>query len=634
MRFLVLTAFLLFSSLFYAQYSVASIPEKLRFNVDAVIRNNEVSIQVLAVDQMVYQITKVVTVFNASGNAFADARIRYDNEVKVKNVETVIYNQFGGEIETIKKRDFKDIAAADGFSLYRDDRVLYADFDPSQYPYTMKFIYEVETSDTGAMPQWYFVPGYGVSVEKSTYKISCSSKNLKPIIKEQNLAGLDVKVNNEYNTITYVAKEIPAFLGETLSPSHHYILPRLSVRLPNFHFKGYSGTVNNWQDLGTWIQDILLDGRDELGEPTITKMRNLVKGVQDDLEKAKIIYRYVQKNTRYVSVQIGIGGMRPINATEVDRDKYGDCKGLTNYTKALLRAVGVESYYAVVESGSTKVDMQEDFADLIQGDHVILAIPYNNSYYWVDCTSQINPFGYLGDFTDDRTVLVVTPEGGKLVRTESYLNEENAKQINGTINVFEDLSMDAQVTIQTKGIKYDLRMALERESSEHIKEYYKTLWDNINGVKVKNYSFENNKDDIVFTENVNFQAENFVAKNGEGYLLSLNPLNNDTYVPPRDRDRKYPFLVQRGSFEEDKIQIEIPENFTISSLPEDVFMETEFGNYQAKLQKKANGALVYNRSFFLKAGTYQKELYQKFRSFLRTVARMDKQKIVLIKNAP
>lgn len=634
MRFLVLTAFLLFFNLFYAQYSVASIPERLRFNVDAVIRSNEVSIQVLAVDQMVYQVTKEVTVFNASGNAFADASIRYDNEVKVKNVEAVIYNQFGGEIETIKKRDFKDIAAADGFSLYRDDRVLYADYDPSQYPYTMKFTYEVETSDTGSMPQWYFVPGYGVSVEKSTYKISCSSKNLKPIIKEQNLDGLDVKVTNEHNAITYVAKEIPAFLGETLSPSYHYILPRLSVRLPNFHFKGYIGTVNNWQDLGTWVQDILLDGRDELYEPTITKMRNLVKGVEDDLEKAKIIYRYVQENTRYVSVQIGIGGMRPINAIEVDRDKYGDCKGLTNYTKALLRAVGVESYYAVVESGSTKVDMQEDFADLIQGDHVILAIPYNNSYYWVDCTSQINPFGYLGDFTDDRTVLVVTPKGGKLVRTESYLNEENAKQINGTINVFEDLSMDAQVTIQTKGIKYDLRMALERESSEHIKEYYKTLWDNINGVNVKNYSFENNKDDIVFTEHVNFQAENFVAKNGEGYLLSLNPLNHGTYVPPRDRNRKYPFLVQRGSFEEDEIHIEIPENFTISSLPKDVYIESEFGNYQAKLQKKANGALVYNRSFFLKAGTYQKELYQKFRSFLRTVARKDKQKIVLIKNAP
>ncbi|WP_375323671.1 DUF3857 domain-containing transglutaminase family protein [Flagellimonas sp. GZD32] len=608
--------------------------EDLRSNSDAVIRNDDLHIQVLAVDQMVYQVTKVVTVFNASGKDFAEARIRYDKEIKVKHLEAVIYNQFGGEIETIKKRDFKDIAAADGFSLYRDDRVLYADYDPSQYPYTMKFTYEVETSDTGAMPQWYFVPGYGVGVEKSTYKISYASKELEPIIKEQNLDGLDVNVTKEYNAVLYVAKEIPAFSGETLSPSYHDILPRLSVRLPNFHFKGYNGAVNNWQELGHWVQDILLDGRDELDESTIAKMRNLVKGIDDDLEKAKIIYRYVQENTRYVSVQIGIGGLRPINAIEVDRDKYGDCKGLTNYTKALLKAVGVDSYYAVVESGRAKIDMQEDFADLIQGNHVILAIPYKNSYYWVDCTSQINPFGYLGDFTDDRTVLVVTPDGGKLVRTVSYLNKENAKHIKSTIKVFEDLSMEAQVMVQTKGIKYDLRMALERQSSEHIKDYYKTLWDNINGIKVKNYSFENNKDDIVFTEQVNFHAENFMAKNGEGYLLSINPLNNDTYVPARDRDRKYPFLVQRGAFEEDEIQFELPEGFTVSSLPEDVYVASEFGSYQTKVQEKTNGTLIYNRSFFLKAGTYKKESYQKFRSFLRTVARNDNQKIVLYKHKP
>ena len=122
----------------------------------------------------------------------------------------------------------------------------------------------------------------------------------------------------------------------------------------------------------------------------------MVTGIEDKLEKAKIIYKYVQENTRYISVQIGIGGFRPINAIDVDRVKYGDCKGLSNYTMALLKAVNVPSYYTVVEAGNRKVDFEDDFADLRQGNHAILAIPYKGSYYWIDCTSQIHPFRIFG----------------------------------------------------------------------------------------------------------------------------------------------------------------------------------------------------------------------------------------------
>jgi len=94
-------------------------------------------------------------------------------------------------------------------------------------------------------------------------------------------------------------------------------------------------------------------------------------------KKAKAIYEYVQNNTRYISVQIGLGGWKPISAKEVDDKKYGDCKGLTNYTKALLNLVDIESNYCVVYSGSEIQDISEDFTSM-QGNHVILNIPQEN----------------------------------------------------------------------------------------------------------------------------------------------------------------------------------------------------------------------------------------------------------------
>ena len=96
-------------------------------------------------------------------------------------------------------------------------------------------------------------------------------------------------------------------------------------------------------------------------------------------EKAKIIYNYVQSKTRYVIIQLGIGSWKPMIVKDVDKLGYGDCKALTNYTRVLLENVGVSSFFTVIYGDSNKRDFDKDFVS-IQGNHVILSIPYNNEY--------------------------------------------------------------------------------------------------------------------------------------------------------------------------------------------------------------------------------------------------------------
>jgi len=88
--------------------------------------------------------------------------------------------------------------------------------------------------------------------------------------------------------------------------------------------------------MGNWQKENLLKGRRDLSETTIQEVTTLVSKASTNKEKAKLIYQYVQNKTRYISIQLGIGGWKPILASEVDRLGYGDCKALTNYTKALL----------------------------------------------------------------------------------------------------------------------------------------------------------------------------------------------------------------------------------------------------------------------------------------------------------
>src|SRR5690554_7717907 len=103
-------------------------------------------------------------------------------------------------------------------------------------------------------------------------------------------------------------------------------------------------------------------------------MRKLVENESDTRKKAEKIYKYVQDRTRYVSIQLGIGGWKPMNAKDVDRLGYGDCKALANYTKALLDAVDSPSYYSIIHNSPTKRDVTQDFVSM-QGNHGILAIP-------------------------------------------------------------------------------------------------------------------------------------------------------------------------------------------------------------------------------------------------------------------
>lgn len=630
MRMLLIFLFILYSTFCFSQnYKFSDIPPELLKNANAVARLDAIDIDIEAINKMKYSVRLAITVLNKDGDKWVRTRAAYDKTKKIKKIEAHIYDPEGNEIEHIKRKDFKDIAAVDGFSLYLDNRLLFYEYVPLQYPYTVEFVCDFETSDTGALPQWYFSSGYNMSVEQSNYSISYPSPELKPVILEKNISRITFEKKENGNQIVYASKNIPALKFESLSPPFNTFCARLSVRLPKFHYKGYNAEVDNWKDMGLWIDKNLLSGRTELKAGTKEKIKALVNGVDDDLEKAKIVYQYVQDNTRYISVQIGIGGLQPISAIEVDNVKYGDCKGLSNYTKALLEAVGVKSHYVVVQAGAVKVDFDDDFADLLQGNHAILAIPYDGKYYWVDCTSQVHPFGFIGDFTDDRKVLVVKPEGGEIVRTTSYTNEENLQKIRSSYQITENGSILGEALIETKGIQYDNRFHLQGKSKEDIIAHYRSFWSNINGLNIKEYGFQNDRNTVAFWERVKIEAPNYTAKNGNDIILSVNAFNNNGFVPNRYRSRKLPLRIQRGFLDEDECAIQLPVGYQVEELPSKVVKETKFGTYEMALVPKDDNSLIYKRKLLILKGDYSKEEYNEYRTFRRFVAKNDNLKLIL-----
>lgn len=610
--------------------SALTVPDSLKQNANAVIRLNHTAITLSSQRNMHVKKHRIVTVLNKLGNNAVDAYAHYDASTKIKNMEAVVYDASGKEIKKIKRKHFTDRSIADGVSLFRDDRVLFLDYTPVTYPYTISFSYELETSNTAFIPRWRPVEGYYKSVEKNSFELRYTPElNLR--FKEKNFNGFSIKDESSENTLKYTIFGIKAFDYEYGSPSLSSIMPGLMVASEHFHLEGVDGTAKNWKEFGKWIHDYLLKGTDELPEETKTKIKALVSDKETMIEKARAIYTFVQENTRYISVQIGIGGWKPMPAGDVDKLGYGDCKALTNYTKSLLDVAGIASYYTLVYGDRDKINIDSEFTSM-QGNHAILGIPDNDDIIWLECTSQTTPFGFQANFTDDRDVLIVTPDGGKIKTTKSYINEDNYQHTKASYTILEDGSMEAAIAIQTQGGQYDYRYRKEKLSEEDKVKSYKEYWDYINNITIDKITHSNDKTQVIFKENVTLKAKNYASISGNRILFTVNAFNNMVAVPDRYRNRTMPLEIDRGYLDEDDYTLKLPIGYTIEASPESTALHSKFGSYEISFQPNEDGTLTYKRKLLIKKGLYPKEEYKNYRSFIKKIVRFDNAKIVLIKN--
>ncbi|WP_299106714.1 DUF3857 domain-containing protein [uncultured Tenacibaculum sp.] len=609
--------------------SSLTVPQELIENADAIIRNNELTITVEGVDKMVVKQLRIITVYNEQGKTHVNAYEHYNDDTKITKLSAIIYDALGKKIKKYSKGDFQDVSAISGGTLYSDSRVKYLEYTPTSYPYTVVFESEYKNSSTGFIPKWFPIESYNLAVEKSSYIIN-NPTNISFRKREKQLKGYNIENLSSANTIHYTLTNQEAIKPEGYTVNFDDLVPNVSVSFDSFSLKGVKGNAKNWKDFGLWMYNNLIQGRNELTPATVAKAKDLVKNVEDPIEKAKIIYDYVQSKTRYISVQVDIGGWEPIAANKVDAVGYGDCKGLTNYTQALLKAVGVESHHVIVYA-KNKQNIDKNFTSL-QGNHMILYIPNGENDVWLECTSQTMPFGFLGDFTDDRDVLVVTPEGGVIKRTPVYINKDNLQTVKANIELLPNENIRASVERKSYGTQYDQKYQIESYTKDRLEKYYKNyVWDYNNNLTLNSIKHTNNKEKIEFTEKLNVSIESFATAKDSSYLFKLNVFNRVTGVPKKYRKRQRPLEIDRGFTDKDEFTFTIPEGYTINGLPENKNITNKFGVYALSFEKTDENTIKYTREFSLKKGVYPKEDYKAYRKFRKTVAKYDNLRTELIK---
>ncbi|WP_233265990.1 DUF3857 domain-containing protein [Formosa sp. L2A11] len=594
-------------------------------NANALVKANDVEIHIQAYNKMLVKSHRIVTIYNETGDYKGQAYEYYDETTKIKTLEATVYNAAGEKIKRYKEKDFTDVAAADGISIYNDNRVKYLKYAAVEYPYTIDYISEVEHKMTAFVPSWSPLEDHYTGVIESSYQIF-NETDVPLAIKEEHLEDYNIKKVGDYH---YVAENLLAIKPETLSPDFYTYAPRVKVAMQTFDMKGVKGVNTNWTDFGKWMYNTLLVDTRTLPESVKTEILGLTKEAPTNIEKAKIVYQYLQQNTRYISVQVGIGGWKPMLAEDVDRLSYGDCKGLSNYTKALLDVVGVPSYYAVIYGGKNIRSFDRDFS-ATEGNHAVLTIPNGDDYIWLECTSQDTPFGYIANFTDDRDALIITPEGGKIIHTTVYDTKANVLATTADINLNLEGGFTSQVEMKSYGSQYRGSDGLEEETEKNQKLRFKNMWDNVNDLVVESIQFTNNKNEVVFTENVKVSAKSYASKTGNRLLLVPDVFNKLSHIPPRYSKRTMSLEIDRGFLDQDEYVFHLEAGLDVEALQSPVAIETKFGSYAMSIEDLGDGKLRYKRKLQLEKGTYPKEDYKAYRAFWSSISKHDNSKIVLL----
>lgn len=602
---------------------------ELLANANAILREEITEINILSVDEMRVKNRRTVTVLNENGDHHVQAYTFHKDNIKILDQQARVYNSSGEEIKKFKKRHFEDRSYLSSSEMYGDSRISYMNYTPVGYPYTVVFEEEYETNSTVFRTSWIPLDTYNLSIEKARYIF----KNPQAIpfrFEERNMDGLEVEREEAATRLEYSISNVPAFTSEKHSPDKSEFQPRLLVALDEFSLVGVEGSGNNWKDFGKWQYEHLLEHDAQLPQATIEKIEKLTANAESDREKARIIYQYVQDNTRYISVQLGIGGWIPMPAAKVDELGYGDCKALTNYTRVLLETQNIPSYYTVVYGGDRK-HLDPEFPSM-QGNHVILNIPQEDQDIWLECTSQSIPFDFLGRFTDDRYVLKLTPEGGELVKTPAYGAKHNLTRTEAEIRLDEE-SFTADITRHKSGIAYDEIYGIQSIKERNQKEYYKEQWGYLGHFEIQNLSFSNDRDSVRFLEKLEIKGKNFSRKAGNRLLLPVNFLRPTVHSLPRDETRKTPIEITRGESYADTFRYYFPQGFEIESIPEKVHLENEFGSLfiQTSLIEAEDGPfLEVERKLIINQGLWEPEKYEAYYEFLNQIKSYNNQKAVIL----
>ncbi len=610
-------------------YAVSKIPSTLLLQAHVVKRMENISFEVINTGQAILRKKYALTILDEKGDEHAGFMEYYDNLHSIEHIEGTLYDADGKELRKLKNKQVIDLTGMDESAWIDDSRRKFHDFFYKVYPYTVEYEVEIRYNGTLFFPLWLPREDENFSVEQSIISI-ISPLNYQVRFKSFNYINEPgITAQKDKKVMTWQVSGLPAIKNEFASPDWYELNTVVLFAPSEFELQDYRGSMNSWEEFGKFVYS-LKQGRDELPDDVIKTVHHLTDSLDDPREKIARLYEYLQKNTRYISIQLGIGGWQPFDAKYVASKAYGDCKALTNYMYSLLKEAGINSAYSLVKAGHNASNVLADFPSQ-QFNHVILCVPLQKDTVWLECTSQTMPPGYLGEFTCDRYALLVNEKGGTLVRTPGYGMMENlaSRKIKATLD--EEGTLRVNAFTRYGGLQQDsYHELIHGLSKDKVKEFLHEQLD-FATYEITHFDYKETRSSLpVVEEMLDITVNNYATITGKRLFVIPNIMTRSHRKLSIDEPRKSDLVLGHAYKDVDSSEIILPEGFIAETIPRDVLVSSLFGKYECSVRLSAN-RLVYYREIEYYGGRYPGKEYPELVNFFETIYKADRNKVVLVR---
>ncbi|MDR0540946.1 MAG: DUF3857 domain-containing protein [Dysgonamonadaceae bacterium] len=603
-------------------YPVSAIPENLKIDARAVVRESSESFVQQDEKNGIYKNTYVITILSEKGKSFSDFAVGEDDFYELKKFSGEVYDATGKTIKKIGKKDltFTGVSA----NLAANSKTTFYRYSAPAYPYTVKYEYEM-TFKNGILvfPAFDPIPNHHVALEKAEYSVQIPSGTTI----RYKAQGVIIEPEQTANTYTWKLSALPAVPYEKYAPTLE-LFPVVYIAPSFFCVENACGNMDTWESYGEW-QAHLLKGRNILPQKTIDKVRELTQNAVTKQEKAKILYEYLQQTTHYVSIQLGLGGWQPMKAETVAQTGFGDCKALSNYMKALLETVDIPSYYTIISTNKER--FFPDFPSFQQANHVILMIPFEQDTVYLECTSQDAPFGYISRLAG-HDALAVGNERSFFHTLPACRLHDNAKINRIQIRLDNDATGHLEVHSSLKNEDFEklffrLKGASAKEESDALAGLLRVHKPQLGHIRKEVKMEKKPQIDVSFT----IDCEDFATQTGSRMLVSINPARSSLKELLTGSDRRFDILMKSSHYQQDTVTIRIPEGYSVETRPKVMEVESPYGYFKSEMEEK-DGQIVYSQTLEIKKGRFAATEFDEMKKFYNRMETLQNGQIGFKKN--
>jgi len=602
----------------------------------------ETSLQNTQVSSLHY----IIKILNARGKeSFSESQISYDSTYEKVELEYARTIKPDGTVAEVGSRHIRDVSKYLNFPLYSNARVYIISFPEITEGASIE--YKVKILRNQLINKKDFVVNYPLQESEPIIAANFSIAlpkgrplHIKTLNDKYNDFGanLEPKIQEEGGSLIYSwqFKNIPQIIPESNMPQNVEINPTMLI-----------STFSSWQEIYDWWWKL---AQDKIKADVAIKNKVSELTAKQDSQEAKIrsIYNFCAQKIRYVAVEYGQAGYEPHSASDIFKNKYGDCKDQAILLVTMLKEAGILSWPVLIP---TKEDynLNEDFPEMFF-NHCIAAVPLNpvrntkviigedkisngvkGKTVFLDPTAQTCPFDNLPADDQGRGVIIFKEDGYKIENTPLYPAEHNLAKQDLKIKIDSDETISAEKSVFAYGV-YELgqRFWMLYTPPELIRESLKEKIQAISiGATLDNYNIQNLEDlnkPVVLT--YTFKGPEFFSIAGKIRIMP-QLANLDTSLVAKDK-RKYPIDFSILDIKETVFEIEIPQNFIITYMPQSINEDSLWLKFIAEYNRK-DSKIYFRQKAELKNNIVSQEEYPAFKKFFNDLAKKIKERVILEK---